>query len=192
MTTFFLHGYGSSARRFRKTISTSGYKLPADHVFAEGLEEDNLFGGRRWFPLSQDDRKIRTWLGDAAEHVESIIVGSAVAGAHTELVGHSQGGMLALEIVSRGRVNIDRVVAYAAYLPDPNDGVVDRRFICPEINLLSSLGDKYICHEKVSDSHSFFIRRSFPKVRHFVAENIPHEFSNIWLDRGRFRKCQYA
>lgn len=186
MTSIFLHGYGSTPNSFRSKLLKAGYNLPQHSIFPSGTEEDHLFGGRRWFPLSQNDEDMRSSLLDPVSQIEQLVSKSSTDHRQIELVGYSQGGMIALEIANRGLVRIDKVITYASYLPVPTPPQKSRSTFCTSIEMFSSAGDFFISNIKVKNSSLYFRSEKFPSVKHYEASNLAHDLNQDWLNKDLF------
>ena len=194
MISVFLHGFGSTGQLFHEAWTRGGHEVPADAVFLDGAEHEPLTRLRRWFALSGSDARLAASLADSAEGLEETIASilrrrGAGPQERISLTGHSQGGMLALDLACRARLPIAEVRCFASFLPSdrpsrPVPGAADAR-----ITLHSSLADKYVSHDRVERTvrrlRAFGLRR----VSHKVAQSLPHQFSHHWLEPATFSEC---
>jgi len=176
----YLHGYGSSALVFRKAFEASA-GADQDAMFVEGDEHEPVTGLRCWFRLSGREEILAKYLPPCAERLEARLM-ETMRGARTDqlsLFGHSQGGMVALELARRALLPIASVDAFAAYLPRPlqRAGGSGTR---PSISLRASSDDPYIDEARVEATAVFF-RSIGCTVRLEMLAGLPHAFSPAWL-----------
>lgn len=190
MTDFFLHGFGSSGLLFRQEWEASEPLLASRGVFLDGFDLEPLSGDRRWFPFSGIESRLAASVAECAGRVESEI-GERLRAVRREtgpirLFGHSQGGMLALELACRGRLPIAAVHSFAAYLPAGDMPCASGRALDTIVYLHSSRGDPYIGRSQVESTVDRLRAAGIRDVRDRVAENLPHRFSPDWLRAAAF------
>lgn len=195
MIEFYLHGFGSHAAEF--AAQWPGERRADAAVFLEGPESDAFTGRRRWFPFSAHAAALRAGIQAAARfaafEIHRVMSARGLAGGSPVAVfGHSQGAMVALELVRRRRLNIRLGGCYCGYLPEPLLASFGSAEIATELDLFSSAADPYIPAADVSRTVAFF--RAIPglRVRHYQASHLPHTFSGEWLDPSNFQLAEHG
>ncbi|HEY0310973.1 MAG TPA: alpha/beta fold hydrolase [Allosphingosinicella sp.] len=193
MTDFLLHGFGSSAALFRKEWEPFAPLLAPGAVFLDGFEAEALTGHRRWFPFSGVESRLAAMLAESADRVEAAIAGHLRTcpdgDGPIRLFGHSQGGMLALDLACRGSLPIAAVHSFAAYLPaggPPRRGTARHDTI---VHLHSSEGDQYIRRGQVRRTVERLRDAGISDVRDRVAARLPHAFSAAWVEGAAFAEA---
>lgn len=190
MTDFFLHGFASSAELFRREWATSEPLLASRGIFLDGFEPEPLSGNRRWFAFSGIESRLAESVADCAGRVEAEVAARlqtlGLAADPIRLFGHSQGGMLALELARRGRLRIAEVHSFAAYLPAPGAPPAGGRRLDTVVYLNSSRCDRYIERSHVERTVAGLRSAGIRDVRDRVAGHLPHSFSPDWLGAAAF------
>ncbi len=184
----FLHGWGSCAEQFRAAWPPARLQPVARCCFLNGCEQDPLTGRRRWFAFSGQEATLARSLRERSEQVERMIEcellhrGEA-ADAVIALVGHSQGGMLALAITLRGRLNVAAADSYAAFLPAAEQTEASAGATAARITLHASQVDEYVPLHRVQATVQQLRRLGLRHVELRVGAALPHAFCADWLDR---------
>lgn len=176
MTDVYLHGFGSSGARFRSVWETARPPAP-DSLFLDGYQPDPLTGRFRWFPLSGVEAVLARHVAEAADRLTSDIAVRAGA-AEIRLFGHSQGGMIALELVRRGELPIVFAEVFAAYLPLVESAGAWRGRPAGVV-LHSSDGDEYVAPGQVARTVAAMEAAGISVTR--VLHGTAHGFSPHWL-----------
>lgn len=190
MATFFFHGFGSCAEAFKQYWPATADDT--NRFFLNGPERDSLTTKRRWFPLTARADLLARGVTRAADYAEIQIrdVLSSVRGqseATLILKGHSQGAMVALELMRRLTFNVTAVDSYAGYLPPSMfDGARQSSNTRVTLHLYSSAADRFIKQHDVAQTATSFASNGNIIVRHHRSSFLPHEFSSAWLDATSF------
>lgn len=181
MTDIYLHGFGSSGARFRHVWESA--RPPAlGSLFLDGYQSDPLTGHLRWFPLSGAEPTLARHVCDVVDRLTSNIA-SRVTAEGIRLFGHSQGGMIVLELIRRGDLPIIFAEVFAAYLPLAERAGVWRGRPTGVV-LHSSDSDDYIGPDRVGRTAAVMARAGIP-VRSRVHRATAHGFSSEWLGSTR-------
>jgi len=192
-----LHGWGSSAEIFRSQWSAARNHPPGTHIFLDGLEHDPLTGRRRWFAFSGDEEQMAQRLLLSAPKAEALIRAeldrlSSPPQAAISLTGHSQGGMLALALTLRGRLNIARTECYATFLPSAPALRPDAAPVGTTVVLYSSRGDRYVSREMADATAERLRQLGVNRLKERITPHLPHAFSPAWLEPASFRESRDA
>lgn len=190
MIEFYLHGFGSHAADF---ASHWTQEFARDSVvFLDGPESDKFTRGRRWFPFTANANALREGIEAGARFATVEIhkvmkVRGLDLGSPIEIVGHSQGAMVALELVRRRQLNICMSGCYCGYLPEVMLESIGHARIDTELEVYSSAADQYVPVQAVLRTVGFF--RTIPgvRVRHFQTSKLAHTFSREWLETTNFQ-----
>jgi predicted esterase len=180
----YLHGFGTSAAAFRSEWEKA-CSVPADGIFPDGYERDPLTGLRCWFPLTGREEQLAKALAPSADRLEQDLAHLLTTARHetVSIFGHSQGGMLALELARRRRLPVANVESYAAYLPLPGCGPTGAlRGLRAVIH--SSTADRYIARERVEHSADL-LRAAGAEVEERVLTHVDHAFSAAWVESSQ-------
>jgi predicted esterase len=186
---FYLHGFGSDSTRFKACWERSP---PARRrFFLDGPEQDRLSSARRWFPFTTHVDGLTSGLESGAEAAnEQIATALESIGCDNdtpiELVGHSQGAMICLELVRVSRWRIRRARCFAGFLPGPKltrTSVQGQRTV---LELFSSTEDRYVDPADVEQTVRFFRMLPDITVQHKVTHGLGHAFSAAWLEQRNF------
>jgi predicted esterase len=185
MADLRLHGFASSGRAFRRTWEQALIKLPSTVHFPDAPLRDPITGQRCWFAVSNSEERLAERLVSAATAVETEIAETVGQHIPIDLAGHSQGGMLALEIACRGRLNIRSVTCYAAYLP-----LAQRHSEAAGINFTfySSLADRFVPRKQVLNTVIALRSAGAESVLDLVSKSNAHAFGVWWLDTSLFER----
>lgn len=189
MIDVFLHGFGSSAALFRREWEAFEPRLALDGIFLDGFEPESLSGNRRWFPFSGVESRLASSVRECADPLEAAIADRLTRPSAIRLFGHSQGGMLALELACRGRLPIAEVHSFAAYLPSSGPQRRRRGSLATVVYLHSSRCDPYIERGQVERTIERLKSAGIDDVRDRVAGGLPHNFSADWLGAGLFAEA---
>jgi len=193
MIRVYLHGFGSSATHFRSQWIQAGYQIGSHDIFVDGLEAEPLSSRRRWFPLTGLDAQLGRFIDASIARVEEtirrLLPSTPHSGSGVCLVGHSQGGMLALAMALRAQLTVTRAEIYAAFLPRIGTPQVSPGAAEVEFLLHSSRADRYIGENRVKDTMGTLRESGAQRIRCRVASALPHDFSPDWLDAGNFWEC---
>ena len=177
MIDLYLHGFGSSAARFRRIWEMARRPTP-DSLFLDGYQPDPLTGQFRWFPMSGAEPVLARRVTEVADRLTCDIA-ARIGAQEIRLFGHSQGGMIALELVRRGELPIVFAEVFAAYLPlAESAGAWYGRPACAVLH--SSNVDAYIAPDQIERTVAAMAAADIPvtsRVRHGTA----HAFSPEWL-----------
>ena len=193
-----LHGWGSSAAHFEAQWQGAALEPGDRHIYLDGPERDSMSGRRRWFPFSGQPATLSASLQRCAPLVEQyaidVLTGAGEA-AHAPigLLGHSQGGMLALALALRQRLNVARVECYCAFLPAAYalPGPVDGGGATP-VSLHASLLDQFVPVQSVLETAERLRKRNLGPVVHRIVSNLPHEFLPAWWRENNERSVNHA
>lgn len=186
-----LHGLGSDAASFHRVLRSS---VPDGAVFLDGSETDLLTSGRRWFPFTTRPDALERHLDAVAPDVEARVAGALAdrglpPDTPVDLVSHSQGALLALEIVRAGRLRVRRATAFAGFLPPGRFSLpVAPRPATTAVDLYASTRDAHVATEAVVATADALSALPEVSVRCFVSDTLEHAFSAGWLDTLRFRE----
>ena len=186
-----LHGWGSSASRFQAAWDAGTAGDGEARLFVDGLEPDLASGARRWFPFSGDPDTLAASLVRCLPAVEAAIRARlAAAGLAAqqpfELLGHSQGAMLALALALRQRLPIVAVESYAGWLPPAYPAVLAPGAPASmPIALHSSRADRWVPPAAVDGSAARLRALGLRRVEHHISAHLPHTFSSAWLTAAR-------
>lgn len=190
MIDIFLHGFGSSAALFRREWKACQPRLASDGIFLDGFEPESLSGNRRWFPFSGIESRLASSVRECAERLETALADRlGPRPSAVRLFGHSQGGMLALELVCRGRLPIAEVHSFAAYLPSAGPQRRRPGSLATVVYLHSSRCDPYIERGQVERTIERLKSAGIDDVRDRVAGDLPHTFSAGWLGAELFAEA---
>ncbi len=184
MTAFFLHGFGSSGSDFR-CIWESAHAIESDSIFLDGDQAEPLTGKRRWFPMSGLDDTLAGHVDEAASRLMPKLADALGKAGSPEMriFGHSQGGMIALELVRRGELPIVFAGVFAAYLPSARitrpwhgrpEGVV----------LHGSDSDEYVTISKIRGTGEAMAKSGITHSLRLL-RGVKHKFTAAWLDGSR-------
>jgi predicted esterase len=186
----FLHGFASSAAQFRAAFVGSPWAERKDARFLEAPDPEPMSGHRRWFPFTGSESRLAASLVASAPRVEAeiarIIANAGATGLGIHLHGHSQGGMLALELACRARLPIASVRCFAAFLPEP-ERWSGRCSADTRVTVFSSCADRYVPRASVVRSVAALRARGVRTLDH-VATGLSHGFSSAWLDPMNFEE----
>lgn len=177
MTDIYLHGFGSSGAHFRHVWELARPPAP-DSLFLDGYQPDPLTGRFRWFPLTGAEPALARHLSGVVDRLTCDIA-SRVGTGELQLFGHSQGGMIALELVRRGELPVTFAEVFAAYLPLTESAGVWRGRPAGVV-LHSSDGDNYIAPRQVGRTVAAMAGAGIP-VRSRMLHGTAHGFSPDWL-----------
>jgi predicted esterase len=188
MVTFFLHGFGSNATDFEVVFSEA--KPLNCAYFIEGFEFDLFSGQRRWFPFSSSSETLRRCLDKTSPMVEQAIKDILASQGllpitPVKLAGHSQGGMLAMDILSRSTLTISEVDCYASFYPLPESTKPSYCACERTLKLFGSLKDKYVSQDLISKTASYFANIGV-NVERYESCELSHSFSTDWLRSHNF------
>jgi len=196
MMELYLHGYGSDASEFRSHWPPAGGDQ--SRVFLNGPEFDRLTGRRRWFPLSGQEPSIAKGLAAATSFAEASIPKLIQIEGHASdvaltLVGHSQGGSVALALAARGTLNVRLVEAFACFLPSgflppttpsARPGAVPGEVL--EVRMHYSIADRFVAASDVERTARMLRLWVQARVVLCCSPTLIHEFSSAWLDPANF------
>lgn len=158
-TTFvFLHGYSSGADHMRSCFQDWRDAMPgASFLFLQSARRCSAgFAGHAWLPLTSDAATLAAHLQRLAPKVaESIrqLVDQEGLGRDLVLVGHSQGAMLGLEILTRALLPLWRLVSISGLIPLPERlGAADGGAAAPEVFIVHGAKDRMIALEKAEEA----------------------------------------
>lgn len=194
---FFLHGWGSSAVRFRSLWPPSQLHGACRFFFLDGVEHDELTGERRWFPFSNQDSTLARYVSERGKVVEKLIQQALASlgepeDARIALSGHSQGGMIALDLAGHSCLNIACVDAYAAYLPTAGRMAASSNKAPRHVVLHASRADKYVPFAKVQNTVEGLQAVTNHHVELRVFDSLPHSFSAAWLNPAAQGSVDYV
>lgn len=186
---FALHGWGSSAKAFTRHWPTQ-CQCTQSWCFMDGDEEEALYGGRRWFPFTGRDTALGEAIRTRADGLEARIkeelrLRSLGLDVPICMLGHSQGGMLALELGLRSRLNIVAVDVFGAFIPSSafhSEGSCQRSL---GIRLWAGEQDRYVPLAKVRATANALMGLGYANVELVVVPRVLHEFSSGWLKDWR-------
>ncbi|MQA40378.1 alpha/beta hydrolase [Rugamonas aquatica] len=186
-----LHGWGSSAQLFQAEWEAAGSGALGDdaptRLFLDGLEAEPVSGNRRWFPFTGRHDRLAAALRDCGPRLEALVahrLEQAGIAPQTPLgiLGHSQGGMLALALAARQRLNIVRAAAFAAFLPAPYmERAEPGRRGGVRVALYSSTLDPYVTRAPVHATAEWLRSLDIGSVDHHIVAGLPHAFSPAWI-----------
>ncbi len=179
----FLHGFGSSASAFQKEWEIAGWK--GDGNFLNGIERDKFSKAYRWFPFSMNEGKLTDYILRATDIVENEIVKQEPG--LISIAGHSQGAMIALELLLRNNILIKDLWSFSGFLPrsllrpfsnynSPN----------PNVHLCYSEADQYISKESFENTCKFFRSAKHVNTTINISQKLDHNFSREWLFRKNY------
>lgn len=178
----FLHGFGSSGEIFRDAWLLDSFE-GNEFYFIDGFESDILTGLCRWFPFSADETRLAGYIVETADKLE-VHLGNLGLSDFT-IVGHSQGAMLALELLFRENLRVREVWSFSGFLPIS----LLRSHIGPKagsVNFLYSDRDEFVSREKYEVTQQYLKVVAEVKTNIFRSVNLEHEFSERWLDARNF------
>lgn len=186
MTRFFLHGWGSTAAAFAQSWVEAGTPPTGDDCFIEGLEPDALTGRRRWFPFTGVEAALARHVRERAADVEARIAHELCArglpaDAPIGLVGHSQGGMLALQLALRAWLQIEHVECFAGFLPAPDTADAAPAARRTTVTLYGSFADPFVPPHQVEATVQRLRQLGLARVERRMAAGLAHAFSAAWL-----------
>ncbi|WP_426193857.1 alpha/beta hydrolase [Massilia sp. DWR3-1-1] len=196
MISICLHGWGSSARQFQAhweatADAVDGHGAP-ERLFLDGLEAEPVSGNRRWFAFTGRHDRLAASLCDCVPRLEALVAQQlSREGLAPEtpigVVGHSQGGMLALALAARQRLHIVRADAFAAFLPAAYMAARMARADAGgraqvALALYSSAPDPFVPHEAVQRTAEWLRSLEIGAVDHHVVADLPHAFSPAWIE----------
>lgn len=195
MISFFMHGFGSSAEIFRNEWVGYGYEVTPNSVFMNGDEDERLTGNRRWFPFSGNDQQLAVSLAQSVRNVEASIIShlrsqGIMQDEPINLIGHSQGGMIALELTCRGPFSIASVQCFASYLPTEFKRTFSSAAIDTTVVLYSSRADRYIMRKQVEQTVQKLRMAGISRVTDRITDILPHQFSAEWLRSANFTEAK--
>ncbi|OOO33550.1 UNVERIFIED_ORG: hypothetical protein BTE55_09840 [Rhizobium sophorae] len=191
MTTYMLHGFGSSAAAFRAAWSDS-CSLQDETVFLDGFEKDRLTQQLRWFPFTARQEQLADYVIKCADRLERVLGAKHHGASELRFVGHSQGGMLAMELACRGILPISQVVCFGAYMPCSTALRHTPPVAVGSIILYSSGKDEFIHRSDVTATVAYLSRLGVKAISDRVASSLPHAFGSEWLNEENFREVSYV
>jgi predicted esterase len=172
----FLHGFGSTATVFQEEWKRAGWK--GNGHFINGIERDEFSKRYRWFPFTTNQENLSKYITNAASLVEKEIL---KLGTDTiSVVGHSQGAMIALELLLRNKIKIKHLWSFCGFLPTSLLRPLNLH-TSPNIYFYYSEADKYIGKELFKNTYKFFSGVTAINIMVKVSQNLEHAFSREWL-----------
>lgn len=195
MLEFFLHGFGSDSQEFRTLWPD---KAESDLCFfLNGPEPDPFTGRRRWFPFTAQPPALQQGIEGAVVEVERVIQATLLSlgldkTAPISVVGHSQGAMIALELVRRRFFSVEVAHCFSGYLPRTQLTPVAGRGCATDLHVYSSKNDRYIDADAVERTVRYFREIPGVTVYHHLSSTLPHMFSFEWRIPSNFVSVSYA
>lgn len=190
-TFVVLHGYAGGAMQtrgfFQDWVDAAD---GASFLFLEGVMPCAGMGGFGWLPLTSDQTTLANCLQELTPRVEQYIVGAIAdegLGHELVLVGHSQGAMLALEIVARAKIQVEGVIAISGMYPVParmSSADSCARSEHPEVIFIHEDADPMIPLRRALESEQAFNKRGF-RTKMFVVEGGQHVLSRVYASQVR-------
>ena len=180
---FFLHGFGSSATAFQKEWKYVGRE--GNSYFINGTEWDQFSNGYRWFPFTSKEEKLSKYIMNAAMMVEKEIL--KLETNFISIAGHSQGAMIALELLLRNKIKIKNLWSFCGFLPASLLRPLSL-YTTTNVYFFYSVADKYISKESFENTCRFFTDARNINITVNVSQKLDHTFSREWLLHKNYLK----
>jgi predicted esterase len=182
----FLHGWGSSAEKFRNQFLPILDRDNSHSLFLDGLEYEPFTGLRQWMPLSASEKQIRAHLLSRIMFIQDYVRANLPEDVyreqrHLEIVGHSQGGMVGIALALLSNLYIKKVISLASFLPDVESGMWNSINSISHFDLYASDADKYIPLSRVKETQLHLLKIGYRHVTFNEVSGASHQFGDPWL-----------